>query len=321
MPGHTLNSPAVLIATAKIRPGCEEAFAAWKGRHDAALAAFSGFRSSDILPPGEPDGAWTILLNFDSREQLTAWQCSARRASILAELTPLVIGGNLGEVMQAESPDTAQPGTTVTQVIFSQIKPGMEDAYRAWVARMQDAQARYPGYQGTYLQPPGPGGTHWITMLRFASPEQLNAWLAAPERAALLEEARDFIEREELTRLATSFPGWVRIDPKTGEGPPNWKTALLVLLGLYPIVALELLYLNPLLGGLAPALGMFVGNVLSVAATTYLTMPLFVRAFEGWLFAAKRSGLRTTAQGLALLAAIFAGEIGCVAWLFRWSTP
>jgi antibiotic biosynthesis monooxygenase (ABM) superfamily enzyme len=318
MPGNALNSPAVLIATAKIRPGCEDAFAAWKGRHDAALAAFAGFRSSDIIPPGDHDGAWTILLNFDSWEHLTAWQRSDRRAAIMAELTPLAIGGNLGEVMQAESPDAVQPGVTVTQVIFSQLRPGMEDDYRAWAARMQEATARYPGYQGTYLQPPGPGGTHWITMLRFGSAEQLNTWLAAPERAAMLEEARDFIEREELTRLATSFPGWVRLDPKTGAGPPNWKTALLVLLGLYPIVALELLYLNPLLRGVTPALGIFIGNVLSVSATSFLTMPYLVTAFDGWLFAEKTAGSRRNALGLALIAAIFAGEIGLVACLFRW---
>ena len=74
-------------------------------------------------------------------------------------------------------------------------------------------------------------------MLRFGTPEQMNAWMAAPERAAMLEEARAFIEGEELLRLATSFPGWVPINPETGKGPPDWKTALLVLLGLYPIVA------------------------------------------------------------------------------------
>ena len=64
-----MSSPAVLIATARIRPGGEDAFAAWKGRHDAAVAAFPGFNSSDIMPPGEHDDTWTILLNFDSRER------------------------------------------------------------------------------------------------------------------------------------------------------------------------------------------------------------------------------------------------------------
>jgi len=314
-----MSSPAVLIATAKIRPGSEDAFAAWKGRHDAAVAAFTGFNSSDIMPPGEHDDTWTILLNFDSREHLSAWQESSQRAAILAELAPLTIGGNLGEMMQTDSAGAAQPGTTVTQVIFSRVKPGMEEGYRGWAARMQQAQARYPGYRGMYLQPPAPGGTHWITMLRFGTPEQMNAWMAAPERAAMLKEARAFIESEELLRLATSFPGWVPINPETGKGPPDWKTALLVLLGLYPIVALELLYLNPLLSGLVPALGIFIGNVLSVAATTFLTMPFSVRTFGWWLFTDPKQNPRAIVTGLALVAALFALEIGFVAALFWWN--
>jgi antibiotic biosynthesis monooxygenase (ABM) superfamily enzyme len=313
-----MSAPAVLIATAKIRPGCEDGFAAWQGRHDAAVALFPGFISSDIMPPGEHDDAWTLLLNFDSTGHLTAWQQSSQRAAILGELVPLTVGGNLGEVMQTESPGAEQPGTTVTQVIFSRIKPGQEENYRGWAARMQQAQARYPGYRGTYLQPPAPGGTHWITMLRFGTTEQLNAWIAAPERAAMLKEARAFIESEDLLRLATSFPGWVPIDPATGKGPPDWKTALLVLLGLYPIVALELRYLNPLLSGLVPAVGIFIGNVLSVAATTFLTMPFFVRKFDWWLFTESKQNHRATAIGLAILAGVFACEIGFVALLFPW---
>src|SRR3954467_5416654 len=98
-----MSSPAVLIATARIRPGSEDDFAAWKGRHDAAVAAFPGFNSSDILPPGEHDGAWTLLLNFDGPDHLTAWQKSPERAALLAELVPLTTGGDLGEVMRAES--------------------------------------------------------------------------------------------------------------------------------------------------------------------------------------------------------------------------
>jgi antibiotic biosynthesis monooxygenase (ABM) superfamily enzyme len=270
------------------------------------------------MPPGEHDDTWIILLNFDSQEHLAAWQQSGARAEILAELAPFLIGGNLGEVMQPESPDAALPGTTVTQVIFSRVRPGMENSYREWAARIQQAQARYAGYRGMYLQPPARGGTHWITMLRFDSNEHLNAWMAAPERAAMLHEAKAFIESEELLRLATSFPGWVPIDPETGKGPPDWKTGLLVLLGLYPVVVLELLYLNPLLSGLVPAFSIFLGNVLSVAATTYLTMPVFVRMFGWWLFPDTKQDNSAATIGLAILTALFAGEISLFMLLFAW---
>ena len=66
-----MSSPAVLIATAKVRAGSEDAFAAWKARHDAALAKFPGYISSDIMPPDEHSDMWTIVLNFRSTAELT----------------------------------------------------------------------------------------------------------------------------------------------------------------------------------------------------------------------------------------------------------
>jgi len=304
-----MSSPAVFIATAKVGPGSQDAFTAWKGRYDTAVAKFPGYISSDIVPPDEHSDMWTMVLNFSSSAELNAWQQSKERAAVMGELFPLVSGGNIGEVMKKETPDSGQPATNVTQVILSQIKPGMEDVYRAWAARIQQAQSQYPGYRGMYLQPPAFNGGHWTTLLRFDTTEHLEAWLAAPERAKLLQESKAFIENEELMRLATSFPGWVPINPVTGKGPPDWKTALLILLGLYPIVVIELRFLNPILRGLDSSLATFIGNALSVAGTTFITMPLFVRAFGWWLFVDENSSKRTTPAGLAILVGLFAAEV------------
>ncbi|MEO8205261.1 MAG: antibiotic biosynthesis monooxygenase [Chthoniobacterales bacterium] len=301
-----MSEPAILIATAKVRPGCEDAFATWKGRHDEVLAKFPGYLSSDIMPPDEHTDMWTILLNFKTHDDLTTWQTSKERADIVAELLPLVAGGNLGQAMQKEMPAEAQEGTNVTQIIVSKVKSGKADDYRKWAARMQLAQSKYPGYKGMYLQPPAEGESNWTTLMRFDTSEHLEGWLAAPERAALLKESKAFIEHEELMRLATSFPGWVPINPATGKGPPNWKTALLVLLGLYPIVMLEMRYLRL---GLTPALGMFVGNVISVGLTSFVTMPLFVRWFGWWLFADETSPKGTEFKGNLLLTIIFVLEV------------
>jgi antibiotic biosynthesis monooxygenase (ABM) superfamily enzyme len=304
-----MSSPAVFIATAKVRPGSEDAFTAWKGRYDTAVAKFPGYISSDIVPPDEHSDMWTMVLNFSSAAELNAWQQSKERAAVMGELMPLMTGGNIGEMMKKETPDSGQPTTNVTQVILSQIKPGMEDVYRAWAARIQQAQSQYPGYRGMYLQPPAFNGGHWTTLLRFDTTEHLEAWLAAPERAKLLQESKAFIENEELMRLATSFPGWVPINPVTGKGPPDWKTALLILLGLYPIVVIELRFLNPILRGLDSSFATFIGNAISVAGTTFITMPLFVRAFGWWLFVDENSSKRTTPAGLAILVGLFAAEV------------
>ena len=257
-----MDAAAVLIATAKLRPGMDSEFTAWKAHHDLVIGKFPGFVSSDIIPPTRPDSnELTIILNFRSNEDLVVWQKSKERAEIIAEGVPLFEGGNFREVVQVrESGD--RPDSDVTEVIFSKVKPGKEDTYREWAARIQSAQAKYPG-KGTYLQPPDEKGGFWTTIMRFDSASHLEGWMNAPERKEMLNESKAFIEHEQLTRLATSFPGWFPTDPKTGQGPPKYKAGMLVLLGLFPIVMFEARFLNPQIAGLNPSLAMFIGNVLS----------------------------------------------------------
>jgi uncharacterized protein len=305
-----MSTPAVFLATFKVRPAHQDAFADWQGRHNIVVSKFPGYISGDVMPPTKPgDNEWTIILNFENSGVLLKWQKSEERARLIAEVLPLVDGGNLGEMMPEDN-SASQPDTNVTQVILSKIKPGREEAYREWSTRIQHAQAQYPGYRGTYIQPPSSGETgNWTTMLRYDTSAHLEAWLASPERAELLRESKAFIENEELLRLRTSFPGWVPISPVTGKGPPDWKTAILVMLGLYPIVMLEMRFLSPHLTSLNPALATFIGNIGSVGATSFITMPLFVRWFGWWLFTNKDSSKSRGSLGVALLIAIFVVEI------------
>ncbi len=311
-----MNAPAVLIATARVRKGSEEAFAVWQGRYSTVISRFPGFLSTDMIPPpaDKPEVPWTMIAHFSTAEELERWQRSPERGAIFGEVMPLVDGGQFGEAVQGTG---SGPTTDVTEVIFSKVKPGMAEHYREWASRIQAAQAKYPGYRGMYLQPPASGEGHWASILRYDSTEHLEAWKNAPERKALLEESRQFIESEELMRLATSFPGWVPVDPLTGEGPPDWKTAMLVLLGLFPIVMLELKFLNPVFNGLAVngSLATFIGNAISVALTSFFTMPWCVRGFAWWLFP-KGDHAAVTARGVMIIAGLYALEVALFWRLF-----
>jgi antibiotic biosynthesis monooxygenase (ABM) superfamily enzyme len=188
----------------------------------------------------------------------------------------------------------------------------MSDQYRSWAQRIQAAQAGYPGFLGMSLQPPqGAGKGHWVTIIRYDCASHLEAWMTSRQRADLLAESRQFIERRELVRITTSFPGWVQADPASGQGPPNWKTAMLVLLGLYPIVMLEMRLLNPIVSalGIHGALGTFIGNSISVALTSFLTMPRFVRTFNWWLFPGIASPRALTRRGVQIICLLYVLEV------------
>ncbi len=308
----------VLVANVEISPGSERLFTAWQAHHLKALSQFPGFISRDVIPLDVVVGeAWSIFMNFESEASVIAWQQSPKRRALVEEIAP-ILAGDFAESLNAMG--SASPGSEVTEVIFSRVRPGMENRYCEWASRMQAAQAQYPGYRGMYLQSPASGGAgHWTSILRYDSAEHLEAWMRAPERRTLLAESKEFIQSEELLRLGTSFPGWVPVDPRTGKAPPDWKTALLVLLGLFPIVMLEMRFLSPMLGawGLRSSPAMFLGNVVSVALTSFLTMPLFVRWFGWWLY--PKSGTNAISlRGIGFLGVLFTLEVLLLWNLLPW---
>ena len=109
-------------------------------------------------------------------------------------------------------------------------------------------------------------------------------------------------------RLPSPFAAWFPSDPDR-PAPPLWKQGMLVLLVLYPIVMLELRFLNPLLAPLMPAPATFIGNAISVALVTWPLMPVTVFCLGWWLQPAPQRRLRTTLFGLALIALLYAAEV------------
>ena len=174
-------------------------------------------------------------MRFADSARLEAWRKSETWHRLLEDAAPLLAEKSSIEVEVKE----AEGGSGVVEVIITQVKPGKEAAYREWETRIQQAQSKFPGYRGSYVQPPVSGELGWTTLMRFDTAKQLDTWLKSPERAALVKEAESLVDYAHLQRMGTSFPGWFPTDPKTGKGPPNWKAAMLVLLGLFPIVMLE----------------------------------------------------------------------------------
>jgi antibiotic biosynthesis monooxygenase (ABM) superfamily enzyme len=202
----------------------------------------------------------------------------------------------------AATPDSSD--TSVTEVILDRVRPELEGAYADLSRRLVNAQAKFPGYVGGYSKPNGDGA--WITLMRFATVADLDRWMQSPERSALLTEAKALVSESFAHKVNPSFPGWTIPNPQTGESPPNWKASMLVLLGLYPIVALEISLLMPLFVGVKPALAGFIGNAISVTLTAFGTMPVFVKTFDWWLFPKQKSD---TVRGVAIIAFIYFIEI------------
>lgn len=276
---------STLLLCGRVRAGHEQEFRAWQARWQNAMLRSPGAQSFEVLPQ-TPDQDETVgVAHFESLDALRVWRHGDANRALIDEAREYVEGGTIMQ-LAGKAATEYYVQHSATEVIITRVKAGKEEEYRAFADRIQQAQQKFPGYIGSFVQPPQHNETGWTTVLRFQTERDLDHWLNSPERKALLKEAEDLIEGFAAQRVNTSFPGWVPADPSTGKPPNMWKTAGLVLLVLFPVIMLELRFLNPVLRAahFAPALGTFTGNAISVALTTWPLMPLAIRAFHAWLF-------------------------------------
>jgi antibiotic biosynthesis monooxygenase (ABM) superfamily enzyme len=291
-----------------LRAGQEVAFAAWQSALTRAVSAASGFVSLEIAPAFAESAEWWITQRFRSAQSLALWRSSDARARLMAELDRM---RDDSAPLDEAVPDF-HPLSCVTEVITTVVEPGREGEFQAWAEAVQAKQAVFPGYMGTLVQAPlSPDVAYWTTLVRFSTPEQLDAWLGSEERKALLEKSDPRVSRFKSQRLANPFPGWFPTEPDRAP-PAAWKQSMLVLLVLFPVVMLEIRFLSPLLAGLNGVVSTFIGNAISVALTSWPLIQIAQYSLGWWLQPDPASKLRSELLGAGTVVALYALEI----WIF-----
>jgi antibiotic biosynthesis monooxygenase (ABM) superfamily enzyme len=301
------NEVAALVTRIQVQPGIEGAFATWHAQMSIAPASFPGFINSEIRAPAvEGESEWSVVQHFRSAKEMRAWRTSEAHRRLLDEISAISGRNGLHELESGET----DSDSTVTEVIATVVKPGFGNAYRKWAARIHAAEAQFPGYRGGLLQPPiSDKQSYWTTLVRFASPQELDSWLNSAEREKLLQEHEALVQSWTMHRLGTSFAGWFPGKDPDRESPTTLKQSMVVLLVLFPIVMAELRFLSPMLKGIPPAVATFVGNLLGVALIGWPFMPIAIALLSWWLSPQKDSGSLLRASGYVLIGALYAAEI------------
>ncbi|GGR30096.1 hypothetical protein GCM10010219_38750 [Streptomyces netropsis] len=293
------------MTSQKVRAGRVDEYQRWQTRTNEAAREFEGFEGSEVYPPGaDAENEWVAVFRFSGIGYLTAWLESDRRRELLAEAQGLFEEPPTQEVLRGGAPAEQAP-ETVTAVISHVVKPGREEGFLRWQEKVLKAQEASPGFMGTEMFKPVEGvQEHWVVVFRFDSREHLEDWLESDARRDLLEEGRAYFESYDVRKVGSAFSGWFRFDKGAQDGaPPNWKQAMSVVLALYPTV----MVLNLTVGfeldelGVPGYIGLFIGNVLSVSALTWLLMPLVNKAFAFWLVPSRARSRRVHVAGAALV--------------------
>lgn len=309
---------ATVVTSQKVRTGRVDEYRRWQERANDAARRFDGFEGAEVYPPdGDGDGRdgnggageWVAVFRFSDIGHLTTWLDSGTRQDLLDEARPLFEESPSQEVLRGGSPVQKEP-EGVSAVISHAVRPGKEAAFARWQQKIEKAQEKYPGFMGSELFKPVEGvQDNWVVVFRFDSREHLDDWLGSDERERLLKEGEPYIVSYDVRKVGSAFSSWFRFDTDAGAGAPaNWKQAMCVLLALYPTVSV----LNLSVGfeldevGVPAYLGLFIGNILSVSALTWLLMPLVNRALAFWLVPGRASRRRVQVTGVAAVLLCYA---------------
>lgn len=260
-----------------------------------------------------------VAAKFPDEEHLDAWLDGAGASAIVADAAKagwvlaapvILVGAGLA----------VAPGVGAFRHVIEPDR-GVEfvDAQRV----LTRAASSFAGYEGTSVFIDADSGTA-LSVLRFRSDRTLATWVSSAERQAVLPELRsslsgDFVE----VSGSTPFGTVVRSAHGRTLMTPNWKSAMLVLLVLYPTVMTLSRFLGPVLdrAGASPWLALWLSQVVSVALMQWWLMPWASRPFRKWLDPIDGAGWRAGLAGAGAIVVVYVATLALfesVRWLQFW---
>lgn len=271
------RSPTVLVAR-RVMPGADAEFAEWMTRVTHAAQRAPGHVAVDVQRPDSTHPEeWMVVYRFEDAATLEAWLESAERRKLLNEGTALIVGEPRVQIFAAHARD---PG--VRMVTSYLLNEGSESAHRDIHAEIMKHLDGFPGFRDREILEPVPGvQPETVVILTFDDEVNLRRWLESEVREGLLARLDPHIEGTYTTNVLGGFAGWFSFDDSAE--PRRWKQALVVLTALFP-VSLLIAFVRSLFWPDAPMIpAVFIGNVIGVAALTWLVMPPLTRMLSKWL--------------------------------------
>lgn len=186
-----------------------------------------------------------------------------------------------------------------SSVFVHRVPEACVERFLVWQRGVSEAVKNFPGYQSTDVFPPDEQRPEeWLIVAHFDNGVALQRWLDSPERAAWTDKLPLEVKDYQLTKLPSGFGAWFQ------STPANWKMALSVLLGLFPIVMLLTIVVGPFTSRYGLTWSMLIGNALSVSILQWIVMPPLTRALAPWLNAVASKRAKNIYGALGVIALI-----------------
>ena len=298
---------SAMTVTSFERAADPEVFDGWICDVRSAAEAAQGFVAFAASISRDAPLDWAVAVTFESEDLLhlwldgSTWKHLARGAAARGFLR---LTSDLVIVDGAVIPSGVA-------IVSSSVSSGMEADFQAAHVKLTMAASQFPGYEGTAIFRPGAAGK-WMSLIRFRTEPQLSAWLRSPQRNEVLPPVRSSLTRDfSVFAQTTPFGTTVRnVDGKT-QMTPSWKTAMLLLMVLYPMVMLMSRFVTPVIArlGAEPWLSVWLVQVVSVALMQWCLMPTVASWCRRWLDPVDGASLRISLRGTAVAVIVYAASL------------
>ncbi|MGZ8932374.1 MAG: antibiotic biosynthesis monooxygenase [Halobacteriota archaeon] len=176
----------------------------------------------------------------------------------------------------------------VTVIIRRRIKRGFATAYEQLEKEISADAAANPGYLGsTFLRPEGGGDRDFVTIVRFASYENMMQWEHSTTGSALINRADAMSELPATISRTAGLSLW--FNPRHPASPQRWKMVLILTVSIFILAQLITPLLDPALRLLPQPLAFFISLAIQVALLTYFVLPWLTALLAKWLYDVPRA--------------------------------
>jgi antibiotic biosynthesis monooxygenase (ABM) superfamily enzyme len=297
-------------------------YEAWQKKVAERVSRWPGFIERELIRPNPPlQVDWVTVQHFRDAGSARGWLQSAERKNLVDEIGDRFIGNDDVHLFTEEA---KHPSEASSVLISSKVAPQDEARFLEWQREISAVESRFEGFIGHKVERPVAGvQDDWVVVLSFDTEQHLSAWLDSPERTALLSEGAAFNEQLKLTRSSYGFGFWSgRSAAQDAPPAPVFKSNLLVLLMLYPIVFLWGYFIaDPLFDshGVPFWLSLFIGNLVSTQLLGWFFVPWAFKLFGWWV---KRGvPVKTHVLGYGIVVLVYALSMALYAWLIALRPP
>lgn len=173
----------------------------------------------------------------------------------------------------------------VTVVVTRSVKAGCSAAYEAWLERLLAEAKTLPGYLGTTVHRPPPGGREYTSVFRFDTVEHLRGFEESELRRRALAEVEGLVEADAVWRRMTGLEFWFSPPPGTVVPQPSrFRMALVMIAVVYGLVLSIGTLVAAVLAAAPAPLRLLVTIALEVFLMTYVLMPRLTRWLARWIY-------------------------------------